>query len=106
MVCPSIPSMRQWSKYVGAQQDATAASTSFTEPVVRAFLLLSLTKNQLCPFIAVAEIIIRSGLSLMAHGAARPRTEISTSRRWFGLYIKPSARRLAVARAPVGVKIS
>src|SRR5580658_905688 len=100
-----MPPISQRSKYVGAQAEATAASTSFTDPVVRAFLGLSLTKNQLCPSIAVAEIITPMGLSLTAHPAAAPKTLTSTSRRFAGLYMKPSAIRLVSATTPVGVKI-
>src|SRR5579863_5249446 len=102
MVWPLMPSIFQWSKYVGAQAEATAASTSFTEPVVRALLGLSLTKNQLCPFMAVAEIITPMGQSLTTQEAAGPKTLTSTSRRWVGLYMKPSATRLASAMMPVG----
>jgi hypothetical protein len=101
-----MPSMRQWSKYVGAHAEATAASINFTAPVVRLFLKLSFTKNQLCPSMAVAEIITRMGESLIFQDAAGPKILTRTSRRWCGSYMKPCAMRLASAARPVGVKTS
>jgi hypothetical protein len=67
-----MPSICQWSKYVGAHAEATAASINFTVPEVRRFLRLSFTSTQLCPFMAGAEIITPMGQSFIVHAATRP----------------------------------
>src|ERR1039458_9559812 len=101
-----MPSIRQWSKEVGAHAEATAASINFTAPVVRLFLGLSFTKNQLCPSMAVAEIITPIGQSPTVQDAAAPKTLTRTSCSFFGSYMKPWMMRLPSAATPVGVKIS